>query len=113
MTRSLRVLALFTALFVVTVRCLSGFPVAALCVAPPAAEAAEGCQASDQPREQDTLAPIALADSDDDADSVVVPSPPRIRLLSEGESSAAHCGVLADERALPSHAPSLERPPRV
>jgi len=112
-TRALRFLALITALFVVTVRCLSGFPLAATCVAALAAGATEACPASDQPGEQDTLAPVALDDLDDDVDPVVAPSPLRIRLLTEREPTGADCGALVAARALPSHAPSLERPPRV
>ncbi len=112
MIRALRFLALFTALFVVTVRSLSGFPAAASCVALAVTGVTEACPADDQPREQDSLAPVAANDSDDDADPVVAPSPPRIRLLSDGKAFAADCGALAAERALPSHAPSLDRPPR-
>ncbi|MEI9940681.1 MAG: hypothetical protein WDO69_25995 [Pseudomonadota bacterium] len=113
MTRALRFLALFTALFVVTVRCLSGLSLPSACVAVPEAGATEVCPASDQPREEDTLAPVAMDDADDGADALIAPTPPHIRLLAHGEASAADCGALAADRALPSHAPSLERPPRV
>ena len=111
-TRALRFLALFTALFVVSVRCLSGFPLAAGCVALSDATALEFCPASDEPREDDTLAPVAIDDSDDGADAVLAPSEPRIRLLTHGGATGQECGALAAARALPSHAPSLDRPPR-
>ena len=112
-TRALRFLALFTALFVVTVRCLSGFPLATACVALSEAGASEICSASDEPREEATLAPVAVEDSDDGADAVIAPSEPRIRLLTHGQASGVDRGALAAARALPSHAPNLERPPRV
>ncbi|MEI9954553.1 MAG: hypothetical protein WDO74_37695 [Pseudomonadota bacterium] len=111
MIRAFRFLALFTALLVVSARCVSGFPLA-VCVALPEPGATEICPPSDQPHEQDTLAAVALDDSDDDADPVVAPSAPRIRLLRDGALAATDCGALAAERALASHAPSLERPPR-
>jgi hypothetical protein len=111
-TRALRFLALFTALFVVTVRCLSGLPLAVACAALPESGASEASAPTDQPREQDSLAPVAVDDSDDDADVAVAALPPRIRLLTDGEAPAVDCGALTAERALPSHAPSLERPPR-
>ena len=112
-TRALRFLALFTAFFVVSVRCLSGFPQVLTCVAPSTFGVTQACPPSEDPREEDSLAPVAVDDSDDDADPVVAPSPPRIRLLREGVAPGAECGALAAERALPSHAPSLDRPPRV
>lgn len=112
MTRALRFLALFTALFVVTVRCLSGFPWAEACVALPDPGSIEVCPASDAPREHDSLAPVALDDTDDGSDAVLTPSPLRVRLLTYGDPSGTERGILARERALTSHAPSLERPPR-
>lgn len=112
MTRALRFLALITALFVVSVRCLGGFPLVVECGSLVAAGALELCPASDEPREQDTLAPVAMDDSDDGCDALITPSTPRVRLLSYGEPSGAECGALASERALASHARGLERPPR-
>ena len=110
--RALRFLALFTAFFVVTVRCLSGFPLPAACMALPEVGGSELCPASDAPREQDTLAPVAVDDADDGADAAIAASGARIRLLTHDQASATDCGASAAERALPSHAPSLERPPR-
>ncbi len=112
MTRALRILALFTAVFVVSVRFLGAFPVAAECVALAAGGATEVCPASDEPREEDTLAPVAMEDSDDGSDALIAPSPLRVRLLTAGEPTGNKCGVLAADRALASHAPSLDRPPR-
>ena len=111
-TRALRFLALFTAFFVVSVRCLGGFPAVLSCASLPTSGVTEACPPSEVPREDDSLAPVAIDDSDDDADPVVAASPPRIRLLSHGDASGADRGALAAERALPSHAPSLDRPPR-
>jgi hypothetical protein len=112
-TRALRFLALFTALFVVTVRCLGGFPWPEACFAVPDSGTVEACPASDGPREQAAFAPVAVDDREDDgSDVVITPSPPRVRLLTHGAPSGAERGMLARERALTSHAPSLERPPR-
>jgi len=112
-TRALRFLALFSALFVVTVRCLGGFPLAAACAALPAVGVAEVCPADEPRDEDDTLAPVAMDDADDGSDAVIAPAEPRIRLLTHGRPSGDVCGALAAARALPSHAPSLDRPPRV
>jgi hypothetical protein len=111
-TRALRFLALFTALFVVTVRCLSGYPSAAVCAGLFVPGAIEICPVTDEPREHDSLAPLASDDSDDANDPLVAPLPLRVRLLTCAEPSGPECGMLASDRALTSHAPSLERPPR-
>jgi hypothetical protein len=111
-TRALRFLALFTALFVVTVRCLSGYPWAEACVALADAGTSEICPASNEPREHDSLAPIEVDDTDDGSDAVIVASPLRVRLLTHGAPAGKECGISAGARALTSHAPSLERPPR-
>ncbi|HKO52399.1 MAG TPA: hypothetical protein VJV79_32050 [Polyangiaceae bacterium] len=110
--RVLRFLALFTAFFVVTVRGLSGFPLLAACAALPELGTSGVCPASEAPRENDTLAPVAVGDWDDGADAVIAPSPLRVRLSTSRDASRNGRGALAAERALPSHAPSLERPPR-
>jgi len=106
-------LALFTALFVVSVRCLSGFPLVAACAALPDFGTDQLCPLSDEPREEDTLAAVVLDDSDDGADALVTPGEPRIRVLTHGENSGADCGASAADRALASHSRDLERPPRV
>lgn len=112
MIRVLRLLALFTALLVVSVRCLSGLPLTLACAAVPDFGADQLCLPSDEPREEDTLAPVAMDDSDDGADALITPAEPRIRLLTHDKSAGADCGALAEERALSSHARGLERPPR-
>jgi hypothetical protein len=111
--RALRFFALFTAFFVVSVRCLTGLPLAAVCVALPSGGVSEACPSSDLPREHDSLAPVTLEETDDDESPVVAPSMLRIRLLSDAQASGADRGALKAQRVLSSHAPSLERPPRV
>ena len=112
--RALRFFALLSALFVVAVRCLGGFPLALVCVdAVVQGEGARACPAPDQPAEQDSLAPVALADdADDGAEPAVTPAPVEIRLLGYAGSAGIGCGTLVAQCALPSHAPNLERPPR-
>ena len=112
MTRALRLFALLTAFFVVSVRCLSGFPLTVACAALPDFGADQLCPLSDEPREEDTLAPIVTDDADDGADALITPPPPRIRVLKHGRASGADRGALAADRALSSHARGLERPPR-
>jgi len=111
-TRVLRLLALFTAFFVVSVRCLSGFPLTVACAALPDFGADQLCPLSDEPREEDTLAPVLMDDTDDGADALLTPSQPRIRVLTYGNASGVDRGALAAARALSSHARGLERPPR-
>jgi len=110
--RALRLLALFTALFVVSLRCSSGFPLTAVCSSLSEFGASQFCPASEEPHEQDTLAAVFSDDSDDGADALIAPTAPRIQLLTHGAATRGDRGALAAERALPSHAPSLERPPR-
>jgi len=74
---------------------------------------AEFCPATDQPVSDDTLAPVPVDDdSDDSADALLAPVPVELRVLAYGADSGLDCGALAPQRALPSHAPSLDRPPR-
>ena len=112
MTRALRLFALLTAFFVVSVRCLSGFPLTVACAALPDFGADQLCPLSDEPREEDILAPVVMDDADDGADALIAPPPPRIRVLKHGHAAGAERGALAADRALSSHARSLERPPR-
>ncbi len=109
-----RLFALLSALFVVAVRCLGGFPLAMACVSA-SVDAAQSslCPASEQPADDDTLAPVTAFDSEDDgAEPALTPQPVEVSLLTFAEPAAMASGVLADQRALPSHAPSLDRPPR-
>jgi len=105
-------LALFTAFFVVSVRCLSGLPLALACAALPDFGADQVCPLSNEPREEDTLAPVVLDDADDGVDALITPAQPRIRVLPHGSAPGAVRGTLATDRALSSHARGLERPPR-
>lgn len=100
-------------MFVVSVRCLSGFPLAAACAALPDLGIDQLCPLSDEPREEDTLAAVVMDDADDGVDALIAPGEPRIRLLTYGEHSGADCGASVADRALSSHARDLERPPRV
>ncbi len=109
-----RLFALLSAFFVVAVRCLGGFPLALSCVAASAeGQQATYCPAPDQPADDDTMAPVAAFDSEDDgAEPALAPSPVEVSLLTFAEPTGVRCGALADQGALPSHAPHLERPPR-
>ena len=114
MVRALRLLALFSTFFVVAVRCLGGFPLLVACASSLAdAASSQVCPASEQPADRDSLAPIALDDdSDDGAEPVLAPAPLELSALTYGECASVSCGAIDAQRRLPSHAPSLERPPR-
>ena len=113
-TRVFRFFALLSAFFVVAVRCLGGFPLTVACVSASVEVAESGvCPPSDHPADDDTLAPVPAFDSEDDgAEPALTPAPVEVSLLTFAEPSGEAGGVLAEQRALPSHAPSLERPPR-
>lgn len=112
MARALWLLTLFSAFFVVAVRCLSGFSDAPSASAPSGVEARpsagnEGGQ--DTPADLDD-------DSDDGADpqpALAATAPARLLTFTDTQGTGLECGALAAQRALPSHAASLERPPRV
>jgi hypothetical protein len=115
--RVFRLLALLSAFFVVAVRCVGGFPVVMVCVPAVALSSEQApssvCPPSDQPASEDTLAPVDVADGEDDgAEALLTPSALELALPPFAEPSAAARGALAAQRPLPSHAPSLERPPR-
>ena len=118
MIRVLRLFALLSALFVVAVRCLGGFPLALVGVdAAVRSDGSEVCPPSEPLPARDSLAPSAFdVDSDDDSDDGAEPAltqaPVDVRLLGYAEFVALGCGTLTAQRALPSHAPNLERPPR-
>ena len=114
MIRALRFFALLTAFFVVAVRCLGGVPLVLACGSVlPESPAAEFCPATDQPVSDDTLAPVALDDdSDDGADALLAPAPLELSVLTYGIDAGIGRGALAPQRALPSHALGLDRPPR-
>ena len=115
MIRVLRLFALLSAFFVVAVRCLGGFPLALVSVdAVVQSDGSEACPPTDPLAAQDSLAPVAFDDnSDDGAEPALTPAPLEVRLLGHADSVGLGCGTLAAQRALPSHAPNLERPPRV
>ena len=106
--------ALLSALFVVAVRCLGGFPLTVACVAASVAATESAlCPASDPQADDDTLAPVAAFDGEDDgAEPALTPSPVEVSLLTFAEPIGIAGSVLVAQRALPSHAPSLDRPPR-
>ena len=111
--RALRLLALLTAFFVVALRGLGGLPAALTC-SPVSVEAdSQLCPAVPQPVEADSLSLAAVDDdSDDSADALLAPAALELNLLPCGVARGLGCGALVAQRALPSHAPSLERPPR-
>ncbi|MEO7033861.1 MAG: hypothetical protein ABI548_08260 [Polyangiaceae bacterium] len=112
MARALWFLALLSAFFVVAVRCLSGAPASAPCaIATDSAEARSSSPDEDEP--------LASADLDDDSDDSADPlpalaAPPATRLVTftDTQGTGLECGALVALRALPSHAASLDRPPR-
>ncbi|MET0792579.1 MAG: hypothetical protein ABW061_13745 [Polyangiaceae bacterium] len=114
MTRVFRLFALLSAFFVVAVRCLGGFPLAMACVsASTEGERIAVCPAPEQPADDDSLAPVAAFDNEDDgAEPALAPPPVELSVLTFAEPTGLGCGALAAQRALPSHAPSLDRPPR-
>lgn len=109
-----RLFALLSAFFVVAVRCLGGFPLAVACVSASVEEQqVSACPAPDQPADDDTMAPVAAFDSEDDgAEPALAPPPVEVSLLTYAEPTGIGGVVMADQRALPSHAPSLDRPPQ-
>ena len=117
MTRVFRLFALLAAFFVVAVRCLGGFPLAMACVSASTDTAVDApvtgvCPADEAPPD-DTMAPVAAFDSEDDgAEPALAPPAVEISLLTFAEPVDAGAAAAAYQRALPSHAQSLERPPR-
>jgi len=112
-TRALKFLALFAALFVVSARCTSGFPLTLVCAVSADFSVERLCPVSDEPREQDTLAEVVWDESDDGAEAVIAPPEHRIRVLTPADASAADGAAHSTDRASNSHARNLERPPRV
>lgn len=114
MARWFRFFALLSALVVIAVRSVSGLPLAQACNASLlAGQALQICPPSEQPADEDLLAPVAInEDADDGADALLTPAAVDVRVLSSGEGGFVVSGAIAPQRALPSHAQSLERPPR-
>ncbi|MEP7052952.1 MAG: hypothetical protein ABJB12_21480 [Pseudomonadota bacterium] len=112
MARALSLLALLSAFFVVAVRCLGG-PAASSANAP-ALHSAAACPSSGDDDDQ-----AATADLDDDSDDGVDPlpalaasAPVRLVTFMDTKGRRLGRGAAVAERPLPSHAASLERPPR-
>ena len=116
MARALWFLALLSAFFVVAVRCLSGLGSAELPAAgASASSAAEARPSSGNEGDQDSSADLE-DDSDDSTDplpALAARVPVRLLAFSDTKGTGLDCGALVAQRALPSHAASLERPPRV
>ena len=116
MARALWLLALLSAFFVAAVRCLSGS--VSSCASASGTSSTETRALSGDSDDEDGQA--APADLDDDSDDNAEPlpalaaaSPVRLLTFADQQGTGLPCGALAAERPLPSHAPSLERPPRV
>ena len=112
MARALWFLALLSAFFVVAVRCLSGLPSATLTSS--AASGTEARPSSGNEGDQDSSADLE-DDSDDNADplpALAARGAARLFVFTDTTGTGLECGALVAQRALPSHAASLERPPR-
>ncbi len=113
--RALYVFALLSAFLVVAVRCLSGFPsgISGVTAGFNGSRTVTACPSSGAPQDSEAL---ACADSDDDADdatdALIATLPVHLVPLASGNFEGVGCGVAVAERALPSHAQGLERPPR-
>jgi hypothetical protein len=111
--RALWFLALFSAFFVVAVRCLSGsVPSSASASAVPGVEVRSSSD--------DESAQAAAIDLDDDTDDSADPlpalaasAPGRLVTFTDTKGTRLGCGALVAQRASSSHRASLERPPRV
>jgi hypothetical protein len=104
------------ALFVIAVRCLSGWPFALTCAAPRAEVGVERiCPASEPSVDQGPLALLGIDDDSDadDLDPFLAPSFLELGLHSPGEVSDLPCGAIADRGPFAEHASGPERPPRV
>ncbi len=115
MARALWFLALLSAFFVVAVRCLSGPSSVASPASTSPASAAEARPSSGNEGDQDSSADLE-DDSDDSTDplpALAARVPVRLLAFSDTKGTGLECGALVAQRALPSHAASLERPPRV
>jgi hypothetical protein len=114
MVRAFQVLAVLSAFFVVAVRCLGAFPLpVANAGSQLASSSVEARSSSGAPVDQGSM---AISEADDDADdgaeALIAPAAVRLVALAPATASGLDGGARAHERALPSHAPSLDRPPR-
>jgi hypothetical protein len=113
--RAFRFLALLAAFLVVVARSASGlsFAVGSLAQGFSGSGISEARPSTDAPVDQDTS---AVADLDDDADdgvdALIAPAPVRLVALADEAGAALGCSAWVEQRALPSHALTLDRPPR-
>lgn len=114
MARLFWLLALCTAFFVVAMR-LAGLPLAVASACDAVAGARDLCESGSNSSDQDDGA-FAPVDSDDDAEHGSAPlmTLPRSRVeaLASAVPAGLPAGALSEQRARPSHARGLERPPR-
>jgi hypothetical protein len=114
MVRAFQVLAVLSAFFVVAVRCLGAFPLlVANADSPLTGRSVEARSSSGVPVDPGSM---AISEADDDADdgaeAFIAPAAVRLVALAPAAAAGLVGGARAHERALPSHAPSLDRPPR-
>ncbi|HEY3665983.1 MAG TPA: hypothetical protein VGL19_08290 [Polyangiaceae bacterium] len=113
-TRVLRLLVLFAAFFVVAVRCFGSYSALASAAEPSSRVSKSQARPSPSaPIDQDAPCTAELDDdSDDSADALLAPAPVRLSALIDDAPAGLDRGVWAAQGPLPSHASSLERPPR-
>jgi hypothetical protein len=113
-TRVLRLLVLFAAFFVVAARCLGSYsPLASSAEPSSGASESQARPSPSAPIDQDAPCTADLDDdSDDGADALLAPAPVRLSTLVDEAPAGLGRGVWAAQGPLPSHASSLERPPR-
>ena len=111
MARVLWLLALVTAFLVVAVR-LAGLPLAVASAADDLRGAAG--EGKGEPFDDDALSPVEV---DDDAEHGSAPFMPAasvaLELPPNGDPGRVGCSAWVEQQPLPSHAPTLERPPRI
>jgi hypothetical protein len=113
--RAFRFLALLAAFFVVVARAASGLSLAVASATPGFAGSgiSAACPSRGAPADQDSSAVADLDDdSDDSADALIAPAPVRLVALADEAGAALGCTAWVEQRALASHALTLERPPR-
>lgn len=114
MIRALRFLALLSAFFVVAVRCFGGLPLLIGCSEPAASAVIALCASSEQSADDGTLALSAeVDDGDDDVEPALTPAALPLEVAPFIDVSAPRAAIRRAAGPLPSHAPTLDRPPRV
>lgn len=115
MARAFRFLALLAAFLVVVARSASGLSFAA--ASPGQGYSGSGISearpSTNAPVDQDTSAVADVDDdADDSADALIAPAPVRLVALVDEAGAALGGSAWVDQRALPSHALTFDRPPR-